>query len=142
MLSQDHKAAGDGDTGPNTGGMGTYSPAPVVTDAVSRQTMDEIMWRTARAMVAEGAPFKGTLFAGLMIKDGKVEVFSFLIPHRGFSGKGSPSLFHVCSVCELSMFYSLASISSEIMRSCSPPPPARPSSWSTTCGSVTPSARA
>ena len=72
MLSQDHKAAGDGDTGPNTGGMGTYSPAPVVTDAVSRQTMDEIMWRTARAMVAEGAPFKGTLFAGLMIKDGKV----------------------------------------------------------------------
>ena len=52
--------------------MGTYSPAPVVTDAVSKQTMDEIMWRTARAMVAEGAPFKGTLFAGLMIKDGKV----------------------------------------------------------------------
>lgn len=63
---------GDGDTGPNTGGMGTYSPAPVVTDALAKQTMDEIMWRTARAMVAEGAPFKGTLFAGLMIKDGKV----------------------------------------------------------------------
>ena len=110
MLSQDHKAAGDGDTGPNTGGMGTYSPAPVVTDAVSRQTMDEIMWRTARAMVAEGAPFKGTLFAGLMIKDGKVEgavvyngieglgvlvqsllaqpVFSILILTPGFLGEG------------------------------------------------------
>jgi len=52
--------------------MGTYSPAPVVTDALAKQAMDEIMCRTARAMVAEGAPFKGTLFAGLMIKDGKV----------------------------------------------------------------------
>jgi phosphoribosylamine-glycine ligase len=72
ILYQDHKAVGNGDTGPNTGGMGTYSPAPIVTDAVFKQTMDEIMWRTAKAMVAEGASFKGTLFAGLMIKDGKV----------------------------------------------------------------------
>ena len=76
---QDHKAVGNGDTGPNTGGMGTYSPAPVVTDAVTKQTMDEIMWRTARAMVAEGAPFKGTLFAGLMIKDGKVSPADLLL---------------------------------------------------------------
>jgi phosphoribosylamine--glycine ligase len=74
IAAQDHKAVGDGDTGPNTGGMGTYSPAPVVTDEVARQTMDEIMWRTAHAMVAEGAPFKGTLFAGLMIKDGKAKL--------------------------------------------------------------------
>lgn len=82
-MPQDHKAVGNGDTGPNTGGMGTYSPAPVVTDSVAKQTMDEIMWRTARAMVAEGAPFKGTLFAGLMIKDGKVGDANCLHPEPG-----------------------------------------------------------
>lgn len=74
IAAQDHKAVGDGDTGPNTGGMGTYSPAPVLTDAIARQAMDEIMWRTAHAMVAEGAPYKGTLFAGLMINNGKAKL--------------------------------------------------------------------
>ena len=74
IAAQDHKRVGEGDTGPNTGGMGTYSPAPVFTDAISKQAMEEIMWRTARAMAAEGAPFKGTLFAGLMIKDGKAKL--------------------------------------------------------------------
>lgn len=48
IAAQDHKRVGEGDTGPNTGGMGTYSPAPVFTDAISRQAMEEIMWRTAR----------------------------------------------------------------------------------------------
>jgi phosphoribosylamine--glycine ligase len=65
--AQDHKRVGDGDTGPNTGGMGAYSPAPVMTDEITRRTMDEIILPTMRAMKAMGAPFKGVLFAGLMI---------------------------------------------------------------------------
>jgi phosphoribosylamine---glycine ligase len=69
--AQDHKRVGDGDTGPNTGGMGAYSPAPVVTDAIVAQVMQEIIEPTVAAMKAEGCPFKGVLFAGLMIgKDG------------------------------------------------------------------------
>ncbi len=65
--AQDHKRVGDGDTGPNTGGMGAYSPAPVMTEAMTRRTMDEIVLPTVRAMKAMGAPYKGVLFAGLMI---------------------------------------------------------------------------
>ena len=65
--AQDHKAVGDGDTGPNTGGMGAYSPAPVVTDAIQREVMERIILPTVRGMAAEGCPFKGVLFAGLMI---------------------------------------------------------------------------
>ena len=69
--AQDHKRVGDGDTGPNTGGMGAYSPAPVMTPDMIARTMDEIIRPTLRAMKAMGAPFKGVLFAGLMItKDG------------------------------------------------------------------------
>jgi phosphoribosylamine---glycine ligase len=69
--AQDHKRVGDGDQGPNTGGMGAYSPAPVMTDAMVRRTMDEIIVPTVRAMKAMGAPYKGVLFAGLMVtKDG------------------------------------------------------------------------
>ncbi|MBN9149346.1 phosphoribosylamine--glycine ligase [Nitrobacter sp.] len=67
--AQDHKRAFDGDKGPNTGGMGAYSPAPVMTDEMCRRTMDEIIFPTLRAMRARGAPFKGVLFAGLMITD-------------------------------------------------------------------------
>ena len=65
--SQDHKRVGDGDTGPNTGGMGAYSPAPVVTDAVHRRVMDEVIWPTVRGMAAEGNIYTGFLYAGLMI---------------------------------------------------------------------------
>ncbi len=65
--SQDHKRVGDGDTGPNTGGMGAYSPAPVVTDEVHRRIMDEVIYPTVRGMAAEGHPYKGFLYAGLMI---------------------------------------------------------------------------
>jgi phosphoribosylamine---glycine ligase len=65
--AQDHKRVGDGDTGPNTGGMGAYSPAPVMTPATIARTMDEIVRPTLRAMKALGAPYKGVLFAGLMI---------------------------------------------------------------------------
>ena len=65
--AQDHKRVGEGDTGPNTGGMGAYSPAPVMTEAVSARVMREIIAPTLAGMRARGAPFKGVLFAGLMI---------------------------------------------------------------------------
>jgi phosphoribosylamine--glycine ligase len=65
--AQDHKRAFDGDTGPNTGGMGAYSPAPVMTPELTKRTMDEIVRPTVAAMKAMGAPFKGVLYAGLMI---------------------------------------------------------------------------
>jgi phosphoribosylamine---glycine ligase len=69
VSAQDHKRVGDGDKGPNTGGMGAYSPAPVMTDEITKRTMDEIVLPTVRAMKAMGAPYKGVLFAGLMITD-------------------------------------------------------------------------
>ncbi len=65
--AQDHKRVGDGDTGPNTGGMGAYSPAPVMDAAMTARTMNEIILPTIRGMSADGNPFKGVLFAGLMI---------------------------------------------------------------------------
>jgi phosphoribosylamine--glycine ligase len=65
--SQDHKRVGDGDTGPNTGGMGAYSPAPVVTPEVHQRIMGEVIYPTVRGMKAEGHPYKGFLYAGLMI---------------------------------------------------------------------------
>jgi len=65
--SQDHKRVGDGDTGPNTGGMGAYSPAPVVTDAIHARVMREVILPTVRGMKAEGMPYTGFLYAGLMI---------------------------------------------------------------------------
>ncbi len=65
--AQDHKRVGDGDTGPNTGGMGAYSPAPVMTEAMCDATMKRIIEPTVAAMAAAGTPFKGVLFAGLMI---------------------------------------------------------------------------
>ncbi|VVT21402.1 phosphoribosylglycinamide synthetase phosphoribosylamine-glycine ligase [Hoeflea sp. EC-HK425] len=67
--AQDHKRVGDGDTGPNTGGMGAYSPAPVMTQALIDQTMREIIEPTMRGMAAIGAPFTGVLYAGLMIDE-------------------------------------------------------------------------
>ncbi len=65
--AQDHKRAFDGDQGPNTGGMGAYSPAPVMTPEITRRTMEEIVAPTLRAMAQMGSPFRGVLFAGLMI---------------------------------------------------------------------------
>lgn len=76
--SQDHKAAFDGDTGPNTGGMGAYSPAPVVTDAVRQRILDEVIAPTLRGFKADGVPYTGFLYAGLMIgDDGSVKVLEF-----------------------------------------------------------------
>lgn len=65
--AQDHKRAFDGDKGPNTGGMGAYSPAPVMTDAMCQRVMDEMIHPTLRAMKAKGMPYKGVLYAGVMI---------------------------------------------------------------------------
>ena len=65
--AQDHKRVGDGDKGPNTGGMGAYSPAPIMTPEMNQRVMDEIIHPTVRAMKAMGAPYKGVLFAGVMI---------------------------------------------------------------------------
>jgi phosphoribosylamine--glycine ligase len=67
VSAQDHKRVYDGDKGPNTGGMGAYSPAPIMTEAMSARVMDEIILPTVRAMAAMGAAYKGVLFAGLMI---------------------------------------------------------------------------
>ncbi len=76
--SQDHKRVGDGDTGPNTGGMGAYSPAPVVTDAVHQRVLDEIIYPTVRGMAAEGNVYTGFLYAGLMIdKDGTPKIIEY-----------------------------------------------------------------
>jgi phosphoribosylamine---glycine ligase len=65
--AQDHKRVGEGDTGPNTGGMGAYAPAPVLTPQLQAQAMDEIVLPTARALAAAGTPFNGVLYAGLML---------------------------------------------------------------------------
>ncbi|MCJ7452085.1 MAG: phosphoribosylamine--glycine ligase [Steroidobacteraceae bacterium] len=76
--SQDHKRRDDGDLGPNTGGMGAYSPAPVVTAAVHERAMREVMWPTVRALAAAGTPYVGFLYAGLMISaDGTPKVLEF-----------------------------------------------------------------
>ena len=76
--SQDHKARDDGDTGPNTGGMGAYSPAPVVTEALHQRIMDEVILPTVRGMAEDGKPYVGFLYAGLMIgTDGAPRVLEY-----------------------------------------------------------------
>lgn len=76
--SQDHKRAGNGDTGPNTGGMGAYSPAPVVDDKIYKRIMDEVIYPTVNGMAAEGNDYSGFLYAGLMIMaDGTPKVIEF-----------------------------------------------------------------
>lgn len=76
--SQDHKARDEGDSGPNTGGMGAYSPAPVVTDAMHQRVMDEVIEPTVKGMALEGRPYTGFLYAGLMIDaDGTPKVLEY-----------------------------------------------------------------
>ncbi len=75
--AQDHKAIFDGDKGPNTGGMGAYSPAPVVTPAVHAAAMEQVVQRAVDGMAAEGCPYRGILYAGLMVKDGQVTTLEF-----------------------------------------------------------------
>jgi phosphoribosylamine--glycine ligase len=76
--SQDHKARDDGDTGPNTGGMGAYSPAPVVTPAVHARAMEEVILPTLRGMAEDGIPYTGFIYAGLMVApDESIKVLEF-----------------------------------------------------------------
>lgn len=75
--SQDHKPIFDNDQGPNTGGMGAYSPAPVVTSEISEYVMEKVMLQTVRGMAAEGRPYKGMLYAGLMISSDRINVLEF-----------------------------------------------------------------
>jgi phosphoribosylamine--glycine ligase len=75
--AQDHKRVGDGDTGPNTGGMGAYSPAPVLTEAIQAQAMEEIVLPTIAEMARRGTPYSGVLYAGLMIKDGRARLVEY-----------------------------------------------------------------
>jgi phosphoribosylamine--glycine ligase len=75
--AQDHKRAYDGDTGPNTGGMGAYTPAPVMTEEVTQKALDQIVRPTMAAMAARGTPFTGVLFVGLMIKDGQPRLVEY-----------------------------------------------------------------
>ena len=141
--AQDHKAACDGDTGPNTGGMGAYSPAPVVTPEMEADVMERIVLPTARAMVAEGAPFRGVLFAGLMIKDGKVCLFICLfglvflcVFCACYLGGGcffdEPPLTHTHNRTTHTQTCTTNKQKTTI----------RPSCWSTTCALATQSARA
>lgn len=75
--AQDHKAIFDGDLGPNTGGMGAYSPAPVVTEKIHQIAMEQVMRRAVDGMAAEGRPYRGVLYAGLMIANGQVKTLEF-----------------------------------------------------------------
>lgn len=75
--AQDHKRVGEGDTGPNTGGMGAYSPAPVITPELEKQIMEEIILPSVEGMKKDGYPFTGILFAGLMIEDGKAKLLEY-----------------------------------------------------------------
>ncbi|MGR3703640.1 MAG: phosphoribosylamine--glycine ligase [Paracoccaceae bacterium] len=75
--AQDHKRVGDGDTGPNTGGMGAYSPAPVLSDAVAARAMEEIVKPCMAEMARRGMPYQGVLYAGLMIKDGQPRLVEY-----------------------------------------------------------------
>ena len=75
--AQDHKAVGEGDTGPNTGGMGAYSPAPCMTDALIKQTICDIIKPTVQGMIAEGHPYRGVLYAGLMLTEGGPKLIEY-----------------------------------------------------------------
>ena len=75
--AQDHKRAFDGNQGPNTGGMGAYSPAPIMTETLCRRVMTEIIEPTVRALAESGTPFKGVLYAGLMIEDGAAKLIEY-----------------------------------------------------------------
>ena len=77
--AQDHKRIGENDTGPNTGGMGAYSPAPIFTDEIKKQVDDEIIYPTLNAMRELGHPYQGILYAGLMIKNGKAKLVEYNI---------------------------------------------------------------
>ena len=114
--SQDHKAAGEGDTGPNTGGMGAYSPAPVVDEAVHERIMREIVRPTVQGMAARGTPYTGFLYAGLMIGDTAVHPASSSSTAGSAIRKRSPS----CSACAPTSSTSSRPRSTAVSRTCIP----------------------
>jgi phosphoribosylamine---glycine ligase len=77
ISAQDHKAAYEGDTGPNTGGMGAYAPAPFVTDELQNEIVEKVLRRTVEGMAADGSPFRGVLYAGMMICEDAPRVLEF-----------------------------------------------------------------
>jgi len=77
VTSQDHKAVGDGDVGLNTGGMGAYSPAPIVSDEIHKKILEQVMQPTMKGLIKEGSPYLGFLYAGLMIKNNEIKVLEF-----------------------------------------------------------------
>jgi len=97
--AQDHKRVGDGDVGPNTGGMGAYSPAPIVTEELKKNVMESIILPTVKGMAAEGCKFVGVLYAGLMIekKSGLPKLIEYNVRF------GDPE----CQVCVPLYYYSL-----------------------------------
>ncbi|MCD6035985.1 MAG: purD [Rickettsiales bacterium] len=103
--AQDHKAVGDGDTGPNTGGMGTYSPAPLVTPELERDIMTRFIEPTVRGMKAEGNPFKGILFAGFMITKNGPELLEY---NTRFGDPETQSLMLRLKSDLFELFYALA----------------------------------
>lgn len=102
--AQDHKRAFDGDAGPNTGGMGAYSPAPVMSEAVTRRALDEIIRPTLREMAARGTPFQGILYAGLMIADGAPRLVEYNVRFgdpeaQVLAMRLGPQLLDACLAC-------------------------------------------
>ena len=77
VTSQDHKAVGEGDVGLNTGGMGAYSPAPIIDEDIHQKIINEVMKPTMQGLISEGSPYLGFLYAGLMIKNGELKVLEF-----------------------------------------------------------------
>ena len=75
--AQDHKRIGEGETGPNTGGMGAYSPAPIIDEPLTQKILNRIIWPTINGMQKEGSPYVGILYAGLMIKNNQPKLVEF-----------------------------------------------------------------
>jgi phosphoribosylamine--glycine ligase len=114
--SQDHKRIGEGDTGPNTGGMGAYSPAPVVTTEVYNRIMERIIQPTVAGMRADGAPYCGFLYAGLMIdRDGNPRVIEFNC--RFGDPETQPIMLRLqsdlCELCELALDGALGGVKAD-----------------------------
>jgi len=114
--SQDHKARDNGDKGPNTGGMGAYSPAPIVTDEIHQRVMDEVINPTLKGMADDGMPYTGFLYAGLMIKpNGELKVLEYNC--RFGDPETQPIMMRLKSdlvaLCEAALTQDLADLSTE-----------------------------
>ncbi|GAW86543.1 phosphoribosylamine--glycine ligase [Bathymodiolus platifrons methanotrophic gill symbiont] len=114
--SQDHKARDNGDKGPNTGGMGAYSPAPIVTDEIHQRVMDEVINPTLKGMADDGMPYTGFLYAGLMIKpNGELKVLEYNC--RFGDPETQPIMMRLqsdlVSLCEAALTQDLANITTE-----------------------------